>query len=88
MCQIPSQKNQVYLCRTNFLEIIKRIEECIADLEDRDEDRFSDQIKIRENGVEVSFFFVIQKKIIVLILSLLEPNDPFIKEILHKNFTT
>jgi hypothetical protein len=29
--------------------------------------------------MEVPFFFAIEKKIIVLIRSLLEPNDPFIK---------
>lgn len=91
VCQIPSEKNQVYLCRTNFFETVRRLEECIIELDDGKllfgQERFSDSITIRENGVEVPFFFAIEKKIIVLIRSLLEPNDPFIKEILQKNFT-
>jgi hypothetical protein len=61
VCQIPADQNQLFLCRTDFLNFIKKliiIREAIKESE-----------KNREKDWNI--FFIYEKKIIILLKSLL-----------------
>ena len=48
---------------------------------------FMDKFKVKDEETDYPIFFIYQKKIVVLIRSLLESGDPTILGVLQKNFT-
>lgn len=83
VCQTPNEANQLYLCRTNFFEIILEIEQMISELGTE----FIDMFTAVEGETTHPILFVYQKKIVGLIRSLLESGDATIIGVLQKNFT-
>jgi hypothetical protein len=75
VCQIPAEQNQLYLCRTDFLDFIKKlivIRQTIL------------QNEISHEPKDWNIFFNYEKKIITLLKSLLEQNSEEIANLIRK----
>ena len=77
VCQIPAEQNQVYLCRTDFFDLLARL---IALKRDINEKKDSRDIFVIE---QENMFFTLERKLIILLRSLLESDNGEIIDLLR-----
>lgn len=63
VCQIPAEQNQLYLCRTDFLDFVKKLIDLRKIIKKDGEQKAS------------TTFFMFERKLIILLKSLLEQNS-------------